>query len=196
VKKEETRRLFFALWPDHSVRAALEEQAGIIRGHTDGRAVAQTNLHVTLAFLGKVPLDLVSTVCAEAGRIRSGPFDLEIDQTGWWKKTGILWLAPSAPPAGLNRLVHSLWDRLRPMGFKADFHKFRPHVTIARKCSHSASSDVEPISWAVTNFALLASETHPKGARYTLLDQWSLTMRVNPDDAAENGGCPDGQIVE
>jgi 2'-5' RNA ligase len=192
VKNEESRRLFFALWPDNTVRAALQEQAKIMRADTDGRAVAESNLHVTLAFLGKVPLDLVSTVCAEAGCIRSGSFDLEIDQTGWWKKTGILWLAPSALPAGLNGLVHSLWDRLHPLGFKADFHKFRPHVTIARKCSHSASAALEPISWAIKNFALLESETHPKGARYRVLDQWSL----NPGDDTGKGGCPDGRIVE
>ena len=192
MKKGDTRRLFFALWPDDGVRTLLEEQARAVRAGTDGRAVAEANLHITLAFLGTVPVDLIPDVQVASARIGSGPFTLEIDHVGWWKKTGILWLAPSTPPAGLNRLVKSLWSRLRPLGFKADFHKFRPHVTIARKCGRASSVGIRPITWPVGKIALLESETHPKGARYTLLDQWTL----NSDDAAEIGGCRDDQSVE
>jgi len=192
VKKGDTRRLFFALWPDDGVRTLLEDQARAVRAGTDGRAVAEANLHITLAFLGTVPVDLIPDVRAASACIGSGPFTLEIDHVGWWKKTGILWLAPSAPAAGLNRLVKSLWIRLRPLGFKADFHKFRPHVTIARKCGRASSVGIRPITWPVGKIALLESETHPKGARYTLLGQWTL----NPDDAAEIGGCRDDQSVE
>ena len=196
MTKPEKRRLFFALWPDSRVRDRIQEQANNARADTDGRAVAESNLHMTLAFLGSVPVDEIAALRSASAGVRSDAFVLEIDRTGWWKKTGILWLAPSAPSAGLNRLVQLLWSRLHPRGFKADFHKFRPHVTIARKCSHASSVDIEPVRWTVTNFALLESETHPKGARYTLLDHWPLNMGVNPDDATENGGCPDGQIVE
>ena len=192
MNKGDTRRLFFALWPDDGVRALLEEQAKAVRAGTDGRAVVEANIHMTLAFLGTVPVDLIPDVRAASACIGSGPFALEIDHVGWWKKTGILWVAPSAPPAGLNRLVKALWDRLRPLGFKADFHKFRPHVTIARKCRHTSSARITPITWPIEKIALLESETHPKGARYTLLDQWTL----NPDEATENGGCPDDQSVE
>jgi 2'-5' RNA ligase len=196
VTKPEKRRLFFALWPDSGVRARIQRQANNARADTDGRAVAESNLHMTLAFLGSVPVDEIAALRSASADVRSDAFVLKIDRTGWWKKTGLLWLAPSAPSAGLNRLVESLWSRLRPRGFKADFHKFRPHVTIARKCSHAALVDIEPVTWTVTDFALLESETHPKGARYTLLDQWPLNMGVNPDDAAENGGCRDDQSVE
>ncbi|MGI9265583.1 MAG: RNA 2',3'-cyclic phosphodiesterase [Gammaproteobacteria bacterium] len=174
MTKPEKRRLFFALCPDPGVRARIQQQADTVRATTDGRAVVESNLHLTLAFLGSVPADEIEALRSTVAGIGSGPFTLEIDRTGWWKKTGILWLAPSVMPAGLSRTVESLWSRLRPRGFKADFHKFRPHVTIARKCSHPSPVGIESIRWTVGEFALLESETHPKGACYSVLNQWSL----------------------
>lgn len=189
---DDARRLFFALWPPDAVRGRIETQAERVRGSTDGRAVPLANLHLTLAFLGKVPMAEIPAIRAAARDVGSGGFTLRIDRAGWWRKTGILWLAPSEPPPGLNRLVKDLWERLRPLGFKADFHKFRPHITIARKCGKDPETDFEPVTWAVEKLALLESDTDPKGAIYSLLDWWPL----NPPDAIENDGCRDDRSVE
>jgi 2'-5' RNA ligase len=48
----ESRRIFFALWPDNGVRSRLEQLAAMLPPGR-GRAHAAEDLHLTLAFIGQ-----------------------------------------------------------------------------------------------------------------------------------------------
>lgn len=167
-------RLFFALWPDEAVRAALADRARAARASAPGRPVPDANLHLTLAFLGQVEAARLEPLTAAVGALSLPAFELTIDRRGWWKRSGVLWLGPSAPPAALNRLVKSLWAALAPLGFWPDFRDFRPHVTVARRCRRGVAGEIAPIRWPVDAFQLMMSVTSRKGAAYRVHAAWPL----------------------
>ena len=168
------RRLFFALWPAADVRGELAARARDARADLPGRAIPDENLHLTLAFLGKVPLDRISGVREAASTVVGEPFALSLERRGWFRRAEILMLAPAATPPALMALAENLAEALQPLGFSIDFRRFRPHVTIARRCDRGAAGEVSPVHWPVDGFALVASELDHHGARYRVLRDWPL----------------------
>jgi 2'-5' RNA ligase len=136
--------------------------------------VPDANLHLTLAFLGPVEADRAASIAAAVGALSLPAFELVIDRQGWWRRSGVLWLGPSASPPALNRLVKALWAALEPLGFWPDFRHFRPHVTVARRCARGRSGEVEPLVWPVSGFELMVSVHHRKGAAYRVHRSWPL----------------------
>ena len=168
------RRLFFALWPAADCRAELAARARDARAGLPGRAIPDENLHLTLAFLGKVPVEKIPEVEAVADAIAGDRFDLVLDRRGWIRRAEILMLAPAGSPPALNALAKAVADGLQPVGFDIDFKRFRPHVTIARRCDRGAAGEVPPVHWSVDGFALVASELDHHGARYRVVRDWPL----------------------
>jgi 2'-5' RNA ligase len=167
-------RLFFALWPDDEVRAGLAERARAARGSAPGRPVPDANLHLTLAFLGQVEAARIAALTAAVDGLGVPAFELVIDRQGWWKRSGVLWLGPSAPPPALNRLVKSLWAALAPLDFWPDFRDFRPHVTVARRCRGGHGGELPPLVWPINAFQLMTSVIDRKGAAYRVHASWPL----------------------
>lgn len=166
-------RLFFALWPDDPTRAAIAASARAVVAQTGGREVVAENLHLTLAFLGERPRSIVPELCASASRLPVAPMRLRLDDVGCWRKTGIAWLAMSAPCPELSALHGRLLTALVPLGIVIDEGRFVPHITLARRIvSRVAMLLPQPIAWDAMSFALVASELGSAGARYRLLDAW------------------------
>lgn len=76
-----------------------------------------------------------------------------------------------AEGAGLVALHHGLGQAMRRTGLKAGGH-FRPHVTFLYGPDAVARQPIEPIRFAVKEFALIHSEVGL--SKYNVLDRWSL----------------------
>ncbi len=99
------RRLFFACWPDESLRLAI--LAGRQRLFPlSGRPVEPSDLHLTLAFLGAVEESRVAQLKALAGPM--SPVDLVLDRLQWWHKPRVLVAEASQAPPGLRATVDDL----------------------------------------------------------------------------------------
>ncbi|MGB5248347.1 MAG: RNA 2',3'-cyclic phosphodiesterase [Gammaproteobacteria bacterium] len=178
-----SQRLFFALWPDPASRQriAAVQTADRIR---EGRPIATANLHLTLAFLGNIRAEQIASIQQAAAQVVFEPFSLTLDRLGWWRRAGILWLGPSAWPAQLDALVRDLWLGMEAVGLRpqrrprrrTERHPFKPHVTLARKCSQARPATTgrlaEPIGWPITGFVLVESRLDPDGASYRVLARW------------------------
>jgi 2'-5' RNA ligase len=176
--RDASLRLFFALWPDKPTRAALAALARTVVAKTGGRAVTPDNLHLTLAFLGERPRSILPELCASASRIPVEPMRLVFDDVGCWRKTGIAWLATSAPCAALSALHERLLSALVLLGLVFDEHRFVPHVTLARRiASRVVLLLPQPIVWEVMSFALVVSELDAAGVRYRVLETWPSQPR-------------------
>ena len=104
---ESAQRLFFALWPDPAVRAAL---AGVTARLTlpRGRLTPPQNLHVTLVFLGAADAARRACVEAAADGVQAEGFTVTLDRTGWWRRPQVFWAGSSVTPQPLLDLVGAL----------------------------------------------------------------------------------------
>lgn len=170
---EPRRRLFFALWPDAAVRAAL---VAVSKQHLRRvKRVPPDNLHLTLAFPGSVTEAVHQCLEAGAGRIVAPPFELQIDRAGHWPRPRISWIAPTRIPPGLWSLAGELRQLLEDCGLEPEARAYQPHITMARKTRPgTVAGEFEPIHWSIRNFCLVESVTDPAGAKYLPLRFWEL----------------------
>lgn len=164
-------RLYFALCPDPVVRDAL---IGAARGlGLPGKPVPPERLHLTLRFLGTWPAspdDAIERARRAGDAVACAPFHLVVDRAGHFDTARVAWLGP-AGSSGLDALWSALGHALEDVGLEcADAPEFVPHVTVARGVTAHVEATVDPISWPVTEFALLHSHA---GAHRTLAT-WPL----------------------
>lgn len=170
-------RLFFALWPDPDLRAALRGRSELDTSLIDGKPQRPDQWHVTLAFLGQVPGERLPAVRAAAGRVSLAPVTIKFDRLEYWRRPQVLCLVASRVTAGLQALVAQLHAALVKEGFALDARPFRPHVTLARKVRSAADSCLDPpLVWRADGFALVRSVGDPSGSRYEPLDWWNHTV--------------------
>jgi RNA 2',3'-cyclic 3'-phosphodiesterase len=167
-----SQRLFFASWPGAATRAALVAAAAR-RPVGAGRAVSPDNLHLTLEFLGSVPVADVGRLAAIGAALAWPAVDVLLDRLDCWSRAGILAAVPSSPPPALLELHAQLHDRLGAAGFGVDAQRFRPHVTLAREVpAQPAAALAPPVAWPLLELALVAADTAPGGPRYRPLARW------------------------
>lgn len=173
--KPERARVFFALWPDAGTRTALAAAARRLQRALHGRRTRDDSIHLTLAFLGDLPLDRLGALLAPPA-IAAVPFTLVLDRCGCWPRNGIGWVAPGEMPPALDALAEGLGTWLRAAGFRMEERPFRPHVTLIRDAHCVALPDnIAPIEWRVKAFVLLRSTRAAAGSRYEIIGRWPLT---------------------
>jgi 2'-5' RNA ligase len=176
-RTEPTQRLFFALWPDAGVRAAL---AGFALGNLrrPARRVPEANLHITLAFPGSVTAEVRDCLEAAAADIRAGAFALSIDRVGYWPRPRILWAGPTHTPAEVWTLVKELRRTMLACGLQPETRPWQAHVTLARKAVRALPvTEIDPVHWSISDFCLVESVTDPSGPVYRIIRRWPLEGR-------------------
>lgn len=182
---EATRRVFFALWPDEAQRAALMRATAKAVRACGGRPVAAANLHVTLCFVGSVPVMRVAELGAVARQVATSrstpaaPVTLDFQHLEHWARPQLLCALAAAPesaqtPAAPD-LARALGDAAQAAGFSPDLKPFRAHVTLARKVVKAHPEDrIRPVRWEFTAFALIESRTLAAGPVYSVVESYAL----------------------
>lgn len=167
------RRLFLALWPSVAEQQQTAKLAEAIPG---GRRINPANIHLTLIFLGATGAERMRCYLEALAGIEAPSLTLILDRLGYWPKPRILWLGSSRTPPALTALVAELNRRLAACGFAPETRPFRAHITLARKFPGPlpAGQPVEPISWSISQFALVESTNHQDGTRYQVLNRWPI----------------------
>ncbi|MBI5039925.1 MAG: RNA 2',3'-cyclic phosphodiesterase [Gammaproteobacteria bacterium] len=173
-ESQSKQRVFFALWPDAEVRAALDSLARQHARH-NGRAVVPENLHMTLAFVGGVTAEQRACMEAAAATVVAPPFTVTLDSLGFWPRPKILWAGASVMPPALTELVAALSTVLVPCGYQPESRPFQPHVTLARKAQRSpVVREIPPFVWQANAFCLVDSVTGEQGSEYRVIARWPL----------------------
>lgn len=169
----DNQRLFFALWPDTSVRDAVASQMPELPKRA--RAVPPDNWHVTLAFLGDTGPGRRAAYEAAAEAVAGRPFELILDRLGYFHRSRVLWLGACEVPRGLRALHGDLNALLAEQGFEPDRRPFTAHLTLARKMPPPGDLPVVgPIPWGVREFCLVRSRLQEGGPRYDALRRFPL----------------------
>jgi 2'-5' RNA ligase len=174
---EPVRRLFFALWPDAQTRAALDQAALALAGKRIRRIPAH-NLHLTLAFAGRVNAAVQSCLETQATGLQLAGFDLCIDRCGHYARPRIEWLAPAHTPSALWDLATALRTVLVSCGLEPEARMFQAHLTIARRVAQPLPErSFAPVHWSVGAFSLVESVPSDNGVQYVPLRSWMLEGR-------------------
>jgi len=163
-----TQRLFIGLFPDAAVRAAIDAQRAQWRWPPGVRLTESSRLHMTLHFLGEVPIASQVPLRESLGEVAVTPFDLSLGPGETWRNR-IAVLRSDAPEALID-LHARIGARLALLRLAAAGMPWsRPHITIARRCAGAVPpGQAQPIPWRVTEFLLVRSRTAPP-IRYEVL---------------------------
>ena len=129
-----TARLFVGLWPPVAVREALAALQGLWSWPAGAALVPPDRLHLTLHFLGQVPVDRVPAL-RDALEVPFEPHVLELAQGRWRLWPGGIAVLELAAPAALQRLHAALGAALQSFGWPVEARRYRPHVTFARRAT-------------------------------------------------------------
>lgn len=129
-----TARLFLALWPPPPIRRHLQALQQCWSWPARAAPVRADRLHLTLHFLGDVPLHRLDEF-AHALDVPAPPLALDLaGATPRLWPGGIAVLEIAAPPA-LLRLHAALAEALAGLGWPVEARRYRPHVTLARRAA-------------------------------------------------------------
>jgi RNA 2',3'-cyclic 3'-phosphodiesterase len=138
-----------------------------------GRVMRRDSLHMTLAFIGEIPIERVAELKRIAGDVVAQPFDLTVDRLGYWRHNRILWAGADAAP--LTALAERLAAKLASAEFRLDARPFVAHMTLLRdaECAGALACRV-PVRWPVTEFLLVQAGLSALGAHYEAIGRWPL----------------------
>jgi len=163
-------RLFLALWPDAQVREALVRSREAWAWPAGVALVRPQSLHLTLHFLGAVPVTRLPQLRAGLA-VPFQSFTLCLDRPAQWPR-GIAVLQAEHLPAGLLDLHQALGQGLQRLGLPVEQRTLRPHVTLARRAGRALPPvEAQRIDWPVQGYALVASMPDAPG-RYRLLERY------------------------
>jgi 2'-5' RNA ligase len=188
--KEFGIRSFVALRPPEGVIARLTEisRRWARRLGTQGvKWVSSTHFHLTLEFLGNVPLASLDElkIRLREGCQGTGALELGLSGAGCFpdfSRPKVLWIGVTGDTEGLARLAMRVAEATRGFGEPRDPRPFAAHLTMARFewLSREQISHVKRIAdrpeesdagcWRADSLLLVRSELRPGGSVYETLD--------------------------
>ena len=170
-------RLFFALWPDARVRLAISDSLKRFDLDRDkSRLISDSNLHLTLHFIGNQSLDEMACLDRQASKVIASPFDLTINYSGYFKKPKVLWFSGQHTPQALYDLHRVLGQKISQCEFEPEQRPYSSHITVARKIDAEPPTVLfEPIHWRVDRFVLIESISIPGGVHYQVAKSYPLS---------------------
>ena len=188
-------RVFAAVDPDPTVRAAAERAARAVADRLDSGApervrwVAPERLHVTLRFLGELTeADARAVRAALRAPFETGAFLARVSRLGCFPPSGpprVLWLGIGEGSDGMAALRAELDRRLASAERSPESRPLRAHVTLGRMKRWPARSrreldrvlaGVRPETpgWLVDRVTLYESRRTRCGAGYHVLESTAL----------------------
>jgi len=181
-------RLFLALMPPDPVRDACEKAARdlVIKMVPGGRAVPPAKYHLTLIFLGhQLTADQQFAALEAAGQVAADPFDIRLDHAACFPDAHAWWLGQRKMPDGLMPLRAALLDGVHAAGINPERLRFNPHVTVHRSGRKLPPTQIAPIDWRVTDFAMIRSSLLPEMSVYEEIGRWSLKGASKPGNTTD-----------
>ena len=148
------------------MRDELGRAIGALEGSVAGaRWVPAQNLHLTMAFLGRVDEERIEAVSSAIARAVQDhvDFTVRLGELGAFpsaRRARVIWAGLDDATGGLSGLAESIGDAMEPLGFPREKRPFQPHVTLARlREPKPVALTVKPaaVSFAVERISLFES---------------------------------------
>lgn len=183
-------RSFVAIELNDQIREELGETQEILKskGLMDHvRWVRPEGIHVTLKFLGNMPVDRVDEVVVAIRQASedTGPFSISFGGLGCFPSTSrpnVIWIGLLGDTKTLIRLQGRIENGLGVLGFPREKRKYSAHLTLGRVNRHVSSRErghlggivqterIDPLGeMEVQEVSLMKSVLSPAGAKYSRL---------------------------
>ncbi|MBQ7617650.1 MAG: RNA 2',3'-cyclic phosphodiesterase [Desulfovibrio sp.] len=169
-------RAFVAILLPEPAQSVLANYLKTLRPLAKLKWVKETQLHITLRFIGEQPKSTILQVKTALQAISFSPFEIELSKIGAYPAPTyprVLWLAGRNNLKELNDLAEKVNSTLEDI-LPREKRPFKAHLTLAR--THGAPLPEELLqklqhppllSFTCQSFALMQSTLTPNGPLYT-----------------------------
>ena len=191
MSPDQSLRTFIAIELDPKLQDALNLiQKELKEVGADVKWVKHDNIHVTLKFLGDVPLEKIDSIKSvmQTTLAPIPAFSMVLTHLGAFPKVEnpqIIWVGATADKNSIKHIADSLEENLKTIGFEKEKRDFEPHITLGRMRS---SQNKFALSKKIKNFqfpaecprqlvnqvALFKSTLTPQGPIYETLAKINL----------------------
>ncbi|MDP6570107.1 MAG: RNA 2',3'-cyclic phosphodiesterase [Candidatus Marinimicrobia bacterium] len=184
---EDTKRLFVGVPLSKEIQKILPVAKECLQPfHKYLRWVPERNLHITLSFLGSVPVNQIQDLCENLeSTVQSRFFPIEIRGSGVFpspKSPQVFWLGVGEGRTELKKLHHEVNETTAPFKGTGKKTGYAPHITIARTKGIPRKIDVlpflnivySPVEFMINSINLYESVLMPGGSQYTILNEFPL----------------------
>ena len=187
-------RIFCAIELPATIRErVLRSIADLKEAVPDARAswARETNLHLTLKFLGEIPPTIVPDFSNAVSRAVVGikSFPIRLEETGAFPTRGqprVLWIGTNDYSGKLAELHAKVEEQSALAGFAKEVRPFHPHLTIARLRNPQHARTLatvhtqmkfEPVEATVSELLVIRSELSSEGSNYTVVSRHPFAVR-------------------
>ncbi|WP_414902346.1 RNA 2',3'-cyclic phosphodiesterase [Sphingomonas flavalba] len=174
-------RLFVAIRPPAAIRAHLLEMMGGVAG---ARWQDDSQIHITLRFIGEVDGRMAEDIAAALGGLRHPPLALTLAGVGRFERKGqteAVW-AGIAPHERIAHLQAKVERALVHIGLPPERRAYLPHITLARFGRTGGMADrflaghagLSGPAFTVDAFYLYQSHLGHGGSRYEAIQRYPL----------------------
>jgi 2'-5' RNA ligase len=147
--------------------------------------VKPENIHITMKFLGNVPLNLINRISNKLQKVEFDTFQAKLKGLGVFPRLAyprIVWIGITNGSDNLRRIFNQIESILGKLGFQQEMKGFSPHITIARVKSlknktklidlikNKSEYDIGEIQ--INSLKLKKSELTAKGPIYSTINQF------------------------
>ena len=173
-------RLFIAINFSKEMKQELREVIQNLKEESvSGNFTRTENMHLTLAFLGELPDQVVDDIikAMEETATLSSPFTMELSQLGKFRIHGenLYWCGVTENES-LRKIQKLLVGNLRTYRIPFDHKEFQPHITLGRRCKMKQdfnenvfNEGIKPMKMTVDTISLMKSERIEGKLCYTSL---------------------------
>ena len=184
-------RAFIAIPVTDEVRAVVDEMESRLRDvGANVKWVAPVNVHVTLKFLGNIPVSDVEKLTQALHEALNdiSSFEVAIAGLGTFPggraKPRVVWLGMGTGGERLANVADKVEDACSRLGFEREKRPFAAHLTIGRVrrgsgrlpelADRAAKLQFNPLQLKVDTVSLVRSRLTPEGPTYTVLESFAL----------------------
>jgi RNA 2',3'-cyclic 3'-phosphodiesterase len=174
VEGGERLRLFCALrLPAAAVRQLASWQTGAFAG-ADVRVLQPEQLHVTLAFLGRRPVEELEPITSELREAAVGAAVPALTARGYRETRSVGMLVFDDEEGRATRLANDLQERLERLGvYERERRQWLPHISVVRFRRHARRPRITTLPElgpvVTSEAAVYMSVLRPSGAQYEVL---------------------------
>jgi 2'-5' RNA ligase len=183
-------RTFIAIELDETIKAALTDLQEELKAEVPPRSVRWVKpggIHLTLKFLGNVPVNRIEEIERALSQACAGfpAFSFSVGGLGCFpnpRRPRVVWVGVREESGALTRLQKAIEDGMEKLGFPPEGRRFHAHLTLGRTQRRASSGDVRRLGQLVSEteigqlgqmkaraVSLIKSDLRPTGAVYTRL---------------------------